>query len=160
MDERVVRARELYEQAIFNGTDGVLTQADTELDAVEADLALARGRVLHGRFVACGKEDPAELPLFQRSAELYRNLGDRRGEAEALFWIGCFYQVVWNDPDGAAEALEQSADLAERWGTSSPCPTPFATSASSRIRPAASTPPAANSRSRPPYAANSASSPA
>ena len=116
MDERVMRARELYEQAIFNGTEGVLAKADAELDAVEADLALARGRVLHGRFLACDKEDPAELPLFQRSAELYRKLGDQRGEAEALFWIGCFYQVVWKDADGAAEALNRSADLARQAG--------------------------------------------
>ena len=116
MDERVMRARELYEQAIFAGTEGVLAKADAELDAVEADLALARGRVLHGRFLACDKEDPAELPLFQRSAELYRKLGDERGEAEALFWIGCFYQVVWKDADGAAEALNRSADLARQAG--------------------------------------------
>ncbi|TDU84083.1 tetratricopeptide repeat protein [Kribbella voronezhensis] len=116
MDERVVRARELYEQAVFAGTEGVLAQADEELDAVEADLALARGRVLHGRFLACDKEDPAELPLFQRSAELYRKLGDTRGEAEALFWIGCFYQVVWKDADGAVDALERSAELAREVG--------------------------------------------
>jgi len=116
VDERVVRARELYEQAIFNGTEGVLAKADAELDAVEADLALARGRLLHGRFLACDKEDPAELPLFQRSAELYRKLGDQRGEAEALFWIGCFYQVVWKDADGAVEALTRSADLAREVG--------------------------------------------
>jgi tetratricopeptide (TPR) repeat protein len=116
VDERIVRARELYEQAIFNGTEGVLAKADVELDAAEADLALARGRVLHGRFLACDNEDPAELPLFQRSAELYRRLGDQRGEAEALFWIGCFYQVVWKDAHGAVEALTRSADLAREVG--------------------------------------------
>lgn len=116
MDDRVERSRELYEQAIFNGTEGVLAQADAELDAVEADLALARGRVLHGRFVACDKEDPAELPLFQRAAALYRRLGNRHGEAEALFWIGCFYQVVWKDTDGAVDALTRSADLARELG--------------------------------------------
>jgi tetratricopeptide (TPR) repeat protein len=116
LDERVERSRELYEQAIFKGTEGALAQADAELDSVEADLALARGRILHGQFLACGNEDPAELPLFQRSAELYRKLGDRRGEAEALFWIGCFYQVVWHDNDGAVEALTQSADLARQAG--------------------------------------------
>lgn len=116
MDERIERSRELYEQAIFNGTEGVLAQADAELDAVEADLALARGRVLHGRFLACGNEDPAELPLFQRSAELYRRIGDQRGEAEALFWIGCFYQVVWKDSAGAVEALTRSAELAREAG--------------------------------------------
>jgi tetratricopeptide (TPR) repeat protein len=116
VDERVERSRLLYEQAIFNGTEGVLEQADAELDAVEADLALARGRVLHGRFLACDKVDPAEHPLLQRSAELYRKLGDRRGEAESLFWIGCFYQVVWKDTDGAVDALTRSADLARNIG--------------------------------------------
>jgi tetratricopeptide (TPR) repeat protein len=116
VDDRVERSRELYEQAIFNGTEGVLAEADAELDAVEADLALARGRLLHGRFIACGKEDPAELPLFQRSLELYRKLADQRGEAEALFWIGCFYQVVWQDNDGAVDALTRSADLARETG--------------------------------------------
>ncbi|MEU0091230.1 tetratricopeptide repeat protein [Kribbella sp. NPDC006257] len=116
MDDRVERSRELYEQAIFNGTEGVLAQADAELDAAEADLALARGRLLHGRFIAGGKEDPAELPLFQRSLELYRKLADQSGEAEALFWIGCFYQVVWQDNDGAVDALTRSADLARETG--------------------------------------------
>jgi hypothetical protein len=36
-------------------------------------------------------EDPAELPLFERALELYRALGDTRGGAEALFWIGCLH---------------------------------------------------------------------
>jgi tetratricopeptide (TPR) repeat protein len=55
-----------------------------------------------------GHEDPHELSLFERAAERYRNLGDPRGEAEALFWIGCFHQVVRNDDAAAAPALEQS----------------------------------------------------
>ena len=38
-DERIERSRLLYEQAIFTGDTGALTEADRELDAVEADLA-------------------------------------------------------------------------------------------------------------------------
>ncbi len=34
------------------------------------------------------REDPGELALFERAAQLYRGLGDPGGEAKALFWIG------------------------------------------------------------------------
>jgi hypothetical protein len=43
VDERVRQARLLYERAVFGGDDGPLADADRELDAVEADLAVARG---------------------------------------------------------------------------------------------------------------------
>ena len=46
-------------------------------------------------------EDPRELALFERAAQLYRVLGDLGGEAGSLFWIGCFHQVVRRD-DGTA----------------------------------------------------------
>src|SRR5690242_15865000 len=85
-DDRLERARTLYEQAVFGGDAGALDEADRDLDAVEADTAMARGRILHGRFLnerenagSSPVEDPAELPLFERAAELYRALGDTRG---------------------------------------------------------------------------------
>ena len=90
-DERIERARLLYERFVFGGEAGLLAAADRELDAVEAGLALARGRVMHGRFLEQRDsdpgqltEDPRELPLFERAAELYQALGDMPGEAEAL----------------------------------------------------------------------------
>lgn len=43
-DGRIERARMLYENAVFGGNAGALAAAERELDAVEADLALARGR--------------------------------------------------------------------------------------------------------------------
>ena len=77
MDERVERSRLLYERALFDGDTGALAAADRELDAVEADLALARGRIIHGRFLQLreedpelAREDPAELTFFGRAAEL------------------------------------------------------------------------------------------
>ena len=123
MDERVRRARLRYERAVFNGEAGPLAEADRELDAAEADLAVARGRLMHTRFLlrrdqdpAAAEADPGELPLFERAARLYLALGDVRGEAEALFWVGCFHQVVRRDNAAAVPVLERSLERASRAG--------------------------------------------
>jgi tetratricopeptide (TPR) repeat protein len=111
--DRIEQARLLYEQAVFGGDAGALDLADQHLDRVEADLALARGRVLHARFLAERQEDPHELALFERSTELFRRLEDARGEAEALFWVGTFHQVVRGDGATAHPLFEKSYRLAE-----------------------------------------------
>lgn len=116
MDARLIRANELYERAVFGGDDDALAAADRELDAVDADLALARGRVVHARFLVRRVEDPAELPLFERAAELYHRVGDERGAAEALFWVATYHQVVRGDHDTAAPVLGRARDLATRAG--------------------------------------------
>ncbi|WP_214414386.1 tetratricopeptide repeat protein [Sphaerisporangium fuscum] len=115
MEERIERARELYERAVFGGDPSGLEPAERDLDGVEADLALARGRILHARFLERREEDPAELSLFERAAELYEKLGDVRGQAEALFWVGVCHQVVRGD-DSAVPVLERSRELAARAG--------------------------------------------
>jgi tetratricopeptide (TPR) repeat protein len=110
------QARLLYEQAVFNGDDGALPAADLILDATEAGLALARGRILHARFLAHQQEDPQELALFERAAALYHQLGDIRGEGESLFWVGTFHQVVRGDDDAAGPPLERAWSLAQSAG--------------------------------------------
>jgi tetratricopeptide (TPR) repeat protein len=122
-EDRIERARQLYERAVFDGDAGALATADSELDGVEADLALARGRVIHTRFLEQLDEDSGhqatvtrELALFERAVELYRGLADVRGEGEALFWVGCFHQVVRRDDETAVPILERSRELAERAG--------------------------------------------
>ncbi len=111
------RAGEQYELAIFQGDMTGLAGADRELDAVEAELSLARGKLLHARFLdGREQEDPRELELFQRSLELYEALGDAQGRAEVVFWIGCFHQVVRDDTEPALAALESSAELARESG--------------------------------------------
>lgn len=126
-DDRIERATLLYERAVFGGDASALAEAEAALDAVEADLALARGRVIHARFLEQqitgssailpdGDEDPHELALFERAAKLYRILGDVRGEGEALFWIGTFHQVVRRENDAAVPVLERSYELAEQVG--------------------------------------------
>ena len=119
VDERIVNARRLYERAVFEGDDAALAQASEGLDGVDADLALARGRILHTRFLrqrdtdpGQAREDPDELPLFDHAVRLYQALGDVRGEAEALFWVGCFHQVVRRDNDTAVPMLDRSLELA------------------------------------------------
>jgi tetratricopeptide (TPR) repeat protein len=126
VDERVRRAGLLYDQAVFTGDPGPLTEADGELDAAEADLAVARGRLMHTRFLlgrdqdpAAAREDPGELPLFERAAQLYRAHANMGGEAEALFWVGCFHQVVKRDNATAVPVLERSLELASRVGDKS-----------------------------------------
>jgi tetratricopeptide (TPR) repeat protein len=122
-EDQIERARLLYERAVYGGDVSALATADRELDAVEADLSLARGRVIHTRFLAQLDEelerlteDPRELALFERATELYRELGDVRGEAESLFWVGCFHQVVRQDDDTAVPVLEQSYELGSQVG--------------------------------------------
>src|SRR5579862_303803 len=119
MDGRIERSRQLYERALFESDAGALTAAERELDGVEADLALARGRVIHGRFLeqraedpAQAREDPRELALFERAAALYRARDDVRGEGEALFWLGCCHQVVRRDNEAAVPVLWRSLELA------------------------------------------------
>ena len=123
MDERVRQAGLLYERAVFTGDAELLADAGRELDAAEADLAVARGKLMHTRFLLhrdqdpSGAEgDPGELPLFERAAGLYRTLGDTRGEADALFWVGCFHQVIRRDDATAIPVLEQSLELASQAG--------------------------------------------
>ncbi|WP_049572552.1 tetratricopeptide repeat protein [Nonomuraea sp. SBT364] len=116
MEGRVEQARLAYEHAVFVGDAGELATAERALDQAEADLALARGRILHARFLGDRQEDPRELMLFERAAQLYRSLGDAGGEAESVFWVGCFHQVVRRDLRTALPLLQQAYDLATRAG--------------------------------------------
>ncbi|WP_406197255.1 tetratricopeptide repeat protein [Kitasatospora sp. NBC_01560] len=116
MDERITQAQLLCDRATFGGETDLLPAADRALDAAEADLALARGRVLHARFLQQREADVAELAYFERAAGLYRALDDRRGEAEAEFWTGVYHQVVRGDHEAGLPALRRARDLATAAG--------------------------------------------
>ena len=115
-DYRIERARTIYQQAVYAGDTGPLTEAERGLDAVEADVALARGRLRHARFQSePAVEDPAELPLFERALALYQALGDTRGAAEASFWIGCLHQYIRRDDETAVPYLERAEQAGDPW---------------------------------------------
>ncbi len=108
-DDHLEQTQRLYERAVFGGDASALVNAER----------LARGRVVHARFLAAMSRTPPdpddvadELALFERARWLYRDLGDVRGEAEAQFWIGTFNQVVRHDDAVAVPALEQARALA------------------------------------------------
>ncbi|MER5521780.1 tetratricopeptide repeat protein [Streptomyces sp. NPDC002763] len=109
----VAHAGELFEAAMFGGDTSALDRSDDALDAVEAPLSMARGKVLHVRFLNDREENTEELALFERAAELYRRLGNASGEADALFWIGCWHQVVKGDGTTGRPYFEQSYALAK-----------------------------------------------
>lgn len=109
----IERTGELFEVAMFGGDTSALDRSDDVLDAIEAPLSMARGKVLHVRFLNDREENSQELVLFERAAELYQRLGDASGEADALFWIGCWHQVVKGDGAAAMPYLERSYALAK-----------------------------------------------
>ncbi|CCK25600.1 hypothetical protein BN159_1221 [Streptomyces davaonensis JCM 4913] len=109
----VERAGELFEAAMFGGDASALERCDDVLDAVEAPLAMARGKLLHVRFLDDREENSQELVLFERAAELYARLGDASGEADALFWVGCWHQVVKGDGATGRPYFERSYALAK-----------------------------------------------
>ncbi|MFJ5921680.1 tetratricopeptide repeat protein [Kitasatospora sp. NPDC092948] len=116
VDGRIAEAELHYERAVFGGDSSTLGPAERGLDGVEADLALARGKLLHARFLDERVEDARESELFARAAELFARLGDERGEAEALFWIGTFHQVVRDDNETALPTFRRARELAARAG--------------------------------------------
>jgi tetratricopeptide (TPR) repeat protein len=122
-DERHEIVKGLYERALFEGDVDALTLAEAHLDSLEAELDVARGRLLHGRYLemrrhdeAAAVEDPCELERFEHALGLYRHLEDPRGEAVALFWIGCVHQVLRRDNDAAVPCFERSLELVTECG--------------------------------------------
>lgn len=113
-------AKRLYERALFEGDTAALREASEKLDAVDASLSVARGRVIHGRILAerasggyvDSSEEADELEMFERATKLFRQIDDLQGEAESLFWVGCFHQVVRRDNAIAVPLLERSLALA------------------------------------------------
>jgi hypothetical protein len=98
---------------MFGGDAAALDRSDDALDAIEAPLSMARGKVLHVRFLNDREENNQELVLFERAADLYQRLGDVSGEADALFWVGCWHQVVKGDGVTGRPYFERSYELAK-----------------------------------------------
>ncbi|WP_328464379.1 tetratricopeptide repeat protein [Streptomyces sp. NBC_00448] len=116
--ERLRQVDQLYEAATFGGDRTAPARAERVLDGLAADLALARGKTLHARYLTDRKEvvEGQEGKLFQQAVTLYRALGDVRGEGEALFWLGAWHQVVREAYGEAVPCFQRSYELAESAG--------------------------------------------
>lgn len=75
-----------------------------------------RGKLRHALNLAERVEDPEELALFIRAERAFHAIGDIRGEAEAVFWQGCYRQVLARDDASAHPLLERSLRLARDAG--------------------------------------------
>jgi tetratricopeptide (TPR) repeat protein len=106
------RLRDRYEQAAFGGDEAALSTGLTEVTALQGAVDLARGRLLHTRFLADRQDRPEELAAFERAAAAFRDAGEVSGEAEALFWIGCYHQVVHGASAAALPQFERAGELA------------------------------------------------
>lgn len=99
-------------------------RSGTLLDRLEANLSLARGRLIYeqylrsgpGGYPAPGADGSPALWFFRRAAQLYRELGEDEGEREALFWVGVGEQVLHRNYPAALEALGRSRKLAQASG--------------------------------------------
>lgn len=120
MEDLIARANTAYDRAIFGGDFEALPGVLDELKRAEAAVALARGRLLHAKFMQEWDRQAAYLAeehaLLSRAAELYRSMGDLVGEAEAVFFIGCFHQLAQDDNAAALPCFELALDLATRAG--------------------------------------------
>jgi hypothetical protein len=114
--QQLDRANADYERAVFFGVGDAVDSGELALDAVEARLALARGRLAHARFLRTGEDEADELALFERAAELFARVGDQQGEGEALFWVATYHQVVRADNDTARPLLARAESLARATG--------------------------------------------
>jgi tetratricopeptide (TPR) repeat protein len=85
-----------------------------DFDVAEGWALLALGRTLHARFLRTRVFDDRELPAFQRAAELFAAAGDARGEGEAEFWIGTYFQHTGDE--AAAAHLDHALALARESG--------------------------------------------
>jgi hypothetical protein len=115
-DGRLDRSKSLYERAVFGGDAAAIDEGLALLDAVTADLALSRARLLHARFLVDRQPDPRELELAEEAAALFERVGDTRGHGEALFWTGIYHQVCLGDHATAAPLLARALALATAAG--------------------------------------------
>ena len=110
------RLRDRYEQASFGGDETALAVGLTEVAALRGALDLAEGRLLHTQFLTDHQDRPGELAAFERAAAAFREAREVGGEAEALFWIGTYHQVVRGDGETALPSFARAKELAEAAG--------------------------------------------
>ena len=114
-------AERSYHRCVFAGDAGEVDAALRGLVGDAPATLLARGKLLHARFLV--DRDAADEPdrreesaCFDRALAGFRVAGDRCGQAQALFWQGCYWQVVAGDHARADGPLAAAAQLSQECG--------------------------------------------
>ena len=110
------RLRDRYDQASFGGDEAAFAAGLTEITALRGVIDLAHGKLLHTQFMGDHQDRPGELTAFERAVAAFQEAGEVRGEAEALFWVGCYHQVVHGDGEAALPWFARAKELAEAAG--------------------------------------------
>jgi tetratricopeptide (TPR) repeat protein len=112
------RAEYSYQAAIFAGdTDGA-AEALRGLGGTGPEYDLARGKLRHCANIAERQQDTEELACFEHAESGFAERGDLRGTGEALFWQGCYRQVLADDDEAARPLFERALELSTQAGDS------------------------------------------
>ena len=110
------RAEHAYQAAMFAGeTDGA-AEALRDLGGNGPEYDLARGKLRHCANIAERRQDTEELACFERAETAFAKCGDSRGAGEALFWQGCYHQVLADDDEIARPLFERALELSKQAG--------------------------------------------
>jgi hypothetical protein len=101
-------AEAAYLASIFRGDDSDLDSSLAALTGSGPSVDLARGKLLHCRNLPDRPPDPSELDCFVRAADGFQAEHDVAGLASAIFWQGCYFQVICGDDDRAVPLLRRA----------------------------------------------------
>lgn len=110
------RAERAYQTAMFAGETDEAAEALRDLGGSGPEYDLARGKLRHCANIADRRLDAEELACFERAETAFAERGDLRGTGEALFWRGCYHQVLAGDDDTARPLFERALELSEQAG--------------------------------------------
>lgn len=107
-DSRIERAGEAYERSVYAGDTSMLADAEEALNAVEADTALALGKIAHARF-QCASGDAREQ--LEESSRLDRDTGNLPGVASNLIGLA-YIAAAQNRRTNALATLDEAQAIA------------------------------------------------
>src|SRR6202012_904005 len=100
------RAGRAYQAAMFAAETDEAAKVLQDLSGSGPEEDLARGKLRHCANIADRRTDPEELACFERAETGFAERGDGRGTGAALFWRGCYHQVLADDDEAARPLFE------------------------------------------------------
>jgi hypothetical protein len=110
------RAELAYQAAMFAGETEEAAKVLQDLSGSGPEEDLARGKLRHCANIADRRLDPEELASFERAETAFAERGDVRGTGAALFWRGCYHQVLAGDDETARPLFERALPLSQQAG--------------------------------------------